>query len=477
MTRFFYSLLFHSAQPLIWLRLLWRARRQPAYLRHLGERYGFHKIAPPKPLFWLHAVSVGETRAAHPLIAALLAAYPRHALLLTHMTPTGREAGEAMIREIENEVEGAGQRIFQSYLPYDLPGATARFFAHFQPELGLIMETEVWPNLLAAAKKRGIPVCLVNARLSPRSQGGYRRLGALARDAFARFAAVAAQTDADAGRLAALGAENVEVCGNLKFDAAPPQELLERGRKWRREWHETHPEGASKRLIWLAASTREGEEEIVLDALLALPIQERPLLLLVPRHPQRFAEAEKRAAARGLKVARRSADTLALQIARQFAAAHDLKVKQYGAGSAPPPETDVWLGDSMGEMPAYYACADFALIGGSLLPFGGQNLIEAAACACPALVGEHTFNFAQAAEDAIQSGAARRISPSGIEALPQSLLRAIQPLLSDPAQRAAMSASALIFSAAHRGAAQRILALIGKQIPASGRDDRAVKQE
>ncbi len=453
MARFFYSLLFYLVQPFVWLRLLWRARRQPAYLRHLGERYGFYGIAPEKtrtPVLWLHAVSVGETQAARPLIAALLEAYPRHMLLLTHMTPTGRETGAAVIREMEE----TGKRIVQAYLPYDLPDATARFFVHFQPCLGLIMETEVWPNLLAAARRHGIPVCLVNARLSPRSQRGYRRLGSLARGAFSAFSAVAAQTGADAERLAALGAANVTVCGNLKFDVAPRQELLERGKDWRRAWHAAVPEGMPKRLIWLAASTREGEEGIVLDALLALPAPERPLLLLVPRHPQRFADVEKLAAARGLAVTRRSTGG--------------------PEGAPPPPDTDVWLGDSMGEMAAYYACADLALIGGSLLPFGGQNLIEAAACGCPVLVGPHTFNFAQAAEDAVASGAARRIALSGTEEdMPQEILRAARPLLSarlsDAAERAAMSEAALRFSAAHHGAAQTVVALIGmRMVPPDG---------
>ncbi|HAN49279.1 MAG TPA: 3-deoxy-D-manno-octulosonic acid transferase, partial [Nitrospira sp.] len=370
MPRFFYSLLFYLVQPLVWLRLLWRARKQPEYLLDLGERYGFHSQAAPGRLLWLHTVSVGETRAAEPLIKALLDEYEDHSLLLTHMTPTGRATGGELI-------EKYGPRLIQAYLPYDLPDACSRFLDHFKPRLGLLMETELWPNLIAAAMQRSLPLSLVNARLSARSQRGYQRLSPLMRPALDALRAVAAQTPADADRLLAIGARRVSVYGNLKFDVTPSVEKLQHGANWRRE--------LGSRPVWLAASTREGEEVLILDAFARI---DRPdlLLLLVPRHPQRFPEVAALVQERKFTLCRRS------------------------EGSLPTHITQVWIGDSMGEMPAYFALADVALIGGSLLPYGGQNLIEAAACGCPVLVGPHTFNFAQATADAIACGAALRIA-------------------------------------------------------------------
>ena len=416
MSRLLYSLLFYLATPLIWLRLLWRARKQPEYLQHLGERYGFYPAPPKRPLIWLHAVSVGETRAAAPLIDALLHAYPEHALLLTHMTPTGRETGADYVAKYPG-------RLFQAYLPYDLPDACGRFLGHFQPDFGLLMETELWPNLIAAAKMRRIPLALINARLSARSQRGYARLDSLIRPALTALSTVAAQTPADAERLSALGARDVRVCGNLKFDVTPDTDKLALGAIWKA--------ALAGRPVWLAASTREGEEALILDALKAVNIP-GILLLLVPRHPQRFAEVAALVRARGLTLCRRSENAL------------------------PDTATQVWLGDSMGEMAAYYAAADLALIGGSLLPFGGQNLIEAAACGCPALVGPHTFNFAQATEDAIAYGAALRVGDANEAA------SCAEKLLNDRTALQAMRDAASRFSQAHRGATQRTVALIGE---------------
>jgi len=414
MPRLLYSLLFTLAQPLVWLRLVWRARKQPEYLRHIGERYGFYPQPAPGRLLWLHVVSVGETRAAEPLIKALLESCPEHALLLTHMTPTGRATGGELIAK-------HGARLLQAYLPYDLPDACARFFAHFQPELGLLMETELWPNLIAAAARRSIPLALVNARLSARSQRGYARLSPLIRPALAALTAVAAQTEADADRLRAIGAQRISVLGNIKFDVTPAPEKIQLGRVWR--------SALAGRPVWLAASTREGEETLIVDAFLDIA---RPdlLLLIVPRHPQRFDEVAALLDARRLSYCRRS------------------------AAAFPTAQTRVWLGDSMGEMPAYFAVADLALIGGTLLPFGGQNLIEAAACGCPVLVGPHTYNFAQATEDAVACGAARRI----IDA-PEAG-GAVHELLDDGPALATMRAAAAQFSQAHRGATARTLALI-----------------
>ena len=411
MARLTYSFVLYLLTPLIWLRLLWRARRQPEYLQRLGERYGFYGKRPPGPLLWVHAVSVGETRAAQPLVEALQRRWPAHRILLTGMTPTGRQAA----REVY------GDRVVQAYLPYDYPGAVDRFLRHFSPEFGVLMETEVWPNLLAAARRRDVPMMLANARLSARSARGYGRIGALARPAFASLAGVAAQTADDAARLAELGVAPVEVCGNLKFDVQPPADKLALGRQWRA--------ALGERPVWLAASTREGEEELVLQAWRS--VAPEALLVLVPRHPQRFAEVAALLGARGIEFARRSE-------------------------GLPGPASRVWLGDSMGEMAAYYALADLAFVGGSLLPLGGQNLIEAAACGCPVLVGPHTFNFLQATEDAIAAGAAQRVDS------PAALSATVNRLFGSKTELTAMRQAAEAFAGAHQGATGRILALIAR---------------
>ena len=419
MARLIYSILFYLAQPLIWGRLLWRARKQPEYLQHLGERYGFYEYAATDKLLWLHTVSVGETRAAEPLIKALLEAYPDHVVLLTHMTPTGRATGSELMAKY-------GPRLLQTYLPYDLPDACGRFLNHFKPRLGLLMETELWPNLIAAAKQRNIPISLINARLSARSQRGYQRFSPLIRPALEALRTVAAQTPGDAERLSAIGATQVRVLGNLKFDVTPSSEKQQQGRQWR--------QSLGTRPVWLFASSREGEEAMLLDALRRIKNADF-LLVLVPRHPQRFSEVAALLAARQLSFCRRS------------------------EGAFPSHETEVWLGDSMGEMPAYYALADLALMGGTLQPYGGQNLIEAAACACPVLVGPHSFNFAQATEDSIACGAARRIADA------DGAVAAAVSLLNDKAVLQKMRDAASGFSQSHRGATARTLSLI-KEITA-----------
>ncbi len=410
MARFLYSLLLVALAPLIALRLLWRGRRQPEYLHNVGERLGrFRQLAPPR-VIWVHAVSVGETRAAQPLVEALQACWPEHGILMTCMTPTGREAARTVY----------GDTVTIAYLPYDYAGAVDRFFRHFSPVFGVLMETEVWPNLLAAARQREVPVILANARLSARSARGYARVGALARPAFASLAAVAAQTAGDAGRLAALGAPRVEVCGNLKFDVNPPAAALALGNSWR--------EALGGRRVWVAASTREGEEALLLAAW-RQSAQPGTLLVVVPRHPQRFDEVAALINGDGWHMVRRSA-------------------------GLPGPDDEVWLGDSMGELAAYYALADLAFIGGSLLPLGGQNLIEAAACGCPVLVGPHTFNFLQATDDAVASGAAMRVADAA------ELAAVAARMLGDADELGKMRAAALDFAKGHRGATARTVALI-----------------
>ena len=410
--RHLYTLLLYAAMPLVLLRLVWRARRQRGYLQHVAERFGFHGAAhAAQPCIWVHAVSVGETRAAEPLIRALQACYPQHRILLTHMTPTGRETGESVF----------GDEVTRAYLPYDLPGAVARFLDHFRPVAGVVMETEVWPNLIYAAARRDIPLYLVNARLSERSLAGYRRTGALARDALAAFTAIAAQSAADAARLQTLGAVRVTVTGNLKFDLAPPADQLEQGRVWRA--------ALGARPAALVASTREGEEALLLDAVLRAGAGD-VLWVIVPRHPQRFDSVAALITARGLRLQRRS------------------------AGHSIANDTQVLLGDSMGEMAVYYALSDVVLMGGSFLDFGAHNLIEPCAAAKPVIVGPSTYNFTDAAEAANAAGAALRV-----EGMDAAVVLALQ-LLADAPRRAQMGAAGVAFTAAHRGATQRVVALI-----------------
>ena len=423
MIRLIYSTLFYLAQPFVWMRLAWRARKQPEYLQYLGERYGLHGQVRPVRLLWLHAVSVGETRAAEPLVKALLNEYPDHSLLITHMTPTGRAVGGELIGKY-------GPRLIQAYLPYDLPDACSRFLDHFEPRLGLIMETEIWPNLIAATRQRGIPMLLVNARLSAKSQRSYQRLLPLIRPALEELSGVAAQTSADGERLKSIGAGEVRITGNLKFDVTPAPEKLQLGAEWRRSF--------GNRPVWLAASTREGEEPLILDAFSSLDLPGL-LLLLVPRHPQRFSEVA------------------------AMVEEHKLPFSRRSEGVLPGPETRVWLGDSMGEMPAYFAAADISLIGGTLLPFGGQNLIEAAACGCPVLVGPHTFNFAQATEDALACGAAQRVADAADAAA------CVRNLLVDTKALQTMREAAVSFSQEHRGATARTIALVKEFVPSQDR--------
>jgi 3-deoxy-D-manno-octulosonic-acid transferase len=408
-----YSVVAYALLPWALLHLAWRARRQPAYLRHLGERFGFYRIRAGKPLIWIHAVSVGETRAAEPLIAALAARHPDHAILLTHMTPTGRETSQSLY----------GERVLRCYLPWDLPGAVHRFLRHFEPQVGIIMETELWPNLLAACERRGLPVHLVNARLSERSARRYARVPALTRRTLGRLRAIGAQTARDAQRLAALGGNRVTITGNLKFDRAPPDDASGLGTKLRERFGRERP-------VFLAASTRDGEEALLLDTIAAVDVPDF-LAVLVPRHPQRFDAVATLLAQRGIRFQRRSDDT-------PIDAA-----------------TRVVLGDTMGEMFAYYTACDIAFVGGSLLPLGGQNLLEACAVGKPVLVGPHTFNFEEATEQAIAAGATLRVANAA------ELATEVRRLLADAGERSRMRDAGREFTAAHRGATERTLELIG----------------
>jgi len=433
MLRAIYRAAWWLIAPLAVLRLLIRSRRERGYREYIAERFGRSAGRTPDddaPLIWVHAVSVGETRAGEPLIHALMAARPDARILLTHMTPSGRATGEQLF----------GNKVLRCYLPYDMPHAVRRFLHAWRPSLGIVMETEVWPTLIDECRSADVPLVLTNARMSARSFARAAKFGHATRDVFGGFARVLAQSPADAERLRALGARNVSVLGNLKFDMASPPELIARGREWHR--------AIGGRPVWVAASTREGEEELVLDAFAKLGVADA-LLILVPRHPQRFDEVAALVARRELKLVRRST----WAPGAVAAAAH------VGIGALPR-DVNVLLGDSMGEMGAYYAAADLAFIGGSLLPLGGQNLIEACAVGTPVLIGPHVFNFTQVTADAVTAGAALQVQD------PADLARALRELFADKSRRAAMGAAAAAFAARHRGATARTVDVLATLLPA-----------
>jgi 3-deoxy-D-manno-octulosonic-acid transferase len=423
MWRVLYALALAAALPIIPMRLWWRGRKEPGYRKNVAERFGRYAARPEKPIIWLHAVSLGETRAAQPLVRALADRYPDHQLLVTQMTATGREAAQTLY----------GDKALVVFLPYDYPFAVSRFLDHFRPRLGILMETEVWPNLLRAAHERRIPTLLANARLSEKSARGYARVDSLAREAFGNLTVVAAQSEPDAGRLRALGAKDVEVTGNMKFDSTPAPAMLELANVFRERYGD--------RRVLLLASTREGEEPLFLDAL-GQGLPGNALVVIVPRHPQRFDEVAGLLAKRGLGFVRRSADR------------------------AVPADVRFFLGDSMGEMAAYYASCDAAIIGGSLLPFGAQNLIEACAVGAPVIIGPSTFNFTQATELAIAAGAAVQVRDA------REAVSTAGELLADAERVRAMSDAGRAFSAAHRGATVRTMAIVDRLLGA-GRVHRA----
>lgn len=410
--RALYTWLLRAALPLILLRLWWRGRREPGYREGVAERFGKYAAPAGAQSIWIHAVSVGEARAAAPLVAALRAAFPDHGLVLTCTTAAGRATLQ--------QIHGAAALI--AYLPYDLPGAVRGFLEHFRPRLGVLMETELWPNLLAGCAAHGVPVVLANARMSGKSARGYARLPGFARATLAGIAEVCAQSADDAQRLRALGAGNVGVTGNLKFDVEPAPAQLAAGRAWRERLG---------RPMLLLASTREGEEELLLKEIKQL--SDAPLIVIVPRHPQRFDEIAQ------WTDARRS---------RQ---------------EVPDERTRIYLGDTMGEMPFYFAACDVAVIGGSFLPLGGQNLIEALACGAPVVTGPSMFNFAEATRLALEARAAIQAGDAA------GALREALGLLRDPARREQMAAAGKRLCEAHRGATARHLAVCRRLLSAPAR--------
>lgn len=442
------------AQPLLKRKLLRRSQQEPGYGQFIEERFGhFAKPVPAHqgPTVWIHAVSLGETRAAAVLVVALRQQLPHLRLLLTHGTATGRAEGVKLL--------GAGD--LQAWQPWDTPGAVRRFLTHFKPDLGLLMETEVWPNLVAGCQQLGVPLVLANARLSDKSLRQAQRLAWLARPAFAALTAVWAQTPLDAERLQAMGAKVQGVLGNLKFDAAPDADQLALGKTWRAQLAQP---------VVMFASSREGEELALLQILknfepLALMDKAQVAIkkvaigahwLIVPRHPQRFDAVATLIESHGFAVQRRSSwgpDGPMGLVA--------LAADAPASPSVPLPASalpSIWLGDSLGEMALYYGLADVALLGGSFEPLGGQNLIEAAACGCPVVMGPHTFNFLEAAEQALAAGAAIRVSDLGMA------VTAACALALAPSDRQNVSTAALDFAQAHQGAASRLARAIDQMM-------------
>lgn len=421
MNRTLYTALFYLGLPLIAVRLWWRARRAPAYAKRIGERFA-HGLPPmQKGGLWVHAVSVGESIAAAPLVRALLERYPQSPITLTCMTPTGSERIRALF-------EG-NPRVQHCYLPYDLPDAMGRFLDHVQPRLGIIMETELWPNLVNQCARRGIPVALANGRLSARSARGYARFAGLTAPMLEQMSLLAVQTEAEAQRFRELGARpaTVTVTGSIKFDLRPDAALPDRAQALRAQWQ------AVDRPVWIAASTHQGEDEIILTAHRELlRTHSDALLVLVPRHPERFAQVGTLVEQSGLSLARRATN------------------------EAVGPGTQVLLGDTMGELLLLYGTADIAFVGGSLVPNGGHNLLEPAALTKPVLSGPHLFNFQDIAERLTDAKALQVVDDAS------GLADAARNLIELPQAARRMGEAGLAVMRANQGALERLLQALDK---------------
>lgn len=417
--RYLYTFLFYLATPFIFLKLWWRSRREPAYRERLAERLGYYPFKLEKCV-WLHAVSMGETLAAIPLIKALQARYPQWPMLVTSMTPTGAA----------QVAKTFGDTVKHAYLPYDLPGAVNRFLNTMHPTVAVIMETELWPNLISACRHKNIPICLVNARLSAKSAKGYQCVSSITHEMLQKINAIAAHGKVDADRFIALGApaSRMQVTGNLKFDLQLPADLTAKA-------HALRQTLGADRFVWIAASTHEGEEEIILAAHKKIrEIDSQALLVLVPRHPARFDEIAN-LCMQSFTVARRSQQQPCTK------------------------ETAVYLGDTMGELLVMYGAADVTFVGGSLIPRGGHNMLEPGALEKPILSGPHLFNFAEISELFVNANAMIKVTEA--DALAEQVLM----LMQDATRRAEMGARALGVVAANRGALAKQMVVIEKLVP------------
>ena len=418
--RILYTFLLYLLTPLVLLRLAWRGLRARGYWRRWPERFGYMEPALGEQVIWIHAVSVGEVQAAEPVVRALLESQPDYSLLVTTVTPTGSARVTALF----------GQGVAHVYAPYDLPGAVARFFVRVRPRLAIVMETELWPNLFHACQQRSIPLLLINARLSARSVTGYLRVRGLAADTLAAVTEIAAQGKTDAGRFERLGAKPdvITVTGNLKFEQRIPPSLLERAEVLRRDWGVGRP-------VWIASSTHEGEDELILGVFHQLRKQFSDcLLVLVPRHPERFESVA--------------------ALCRQ----HGYHTVLRSEGVACTGETNVYVGNTMGELPLLYGAADVAFVGGSLVPHGGHNLLEPAALGIPVVTGPHVFNFVEICDLLINAGAAVRVSDSG------ELLQTVSRWLGDANERHRVGQLGRRVVEKNRGALQAVMAIIERYL-------------
>ncbi|MDO4641451.1 MAG: lipid IV(A) 3-deoxy-D-manno-octulosonic acid transferase [Neisseria sp.] len=415
--RSFYTFLWHVAPCFIRRYLKKRGLKNPAYLKHWGERFGERFDQPVQNAIWVHAVSVGETRAAEPLLNILRTHFPELPILMTQMTPTGRETAQKLFPDAQCR-----------YLPYDKPAYIRQFLQEHKPRFGILMETEIWPNLMHGCQEAGVPLFLANARLSEKSQRGYLRIRSLVAPAMQTLSGCYAQTATDAERLHLIGASNVHVCGNSKYDITPPSEAQKTAAQFKAI--------IGERAVVVCGSTRvykeQNETEMLLKAWQAY--RGNALLVIVPRHPERFDEAYQTACALGFKTQKRSDNQPVA------------------------PDTQVWIGDSMGEMFTYYLSADIAFVGGSLVDAGCQNIIEPIACKVPTLFGASIYNFADACRGAEAAGAAKQIFSA------QEWYAVTNRWLNDVAERAGYTAAAEHFIGQHRGASRKMADLIAESI-------------
>ncbi len=422
--RFIYSVCFYLAIPFILIRLLWRSRRAPDYRKRWAERFGFFQPPAKTGSIWVHTVSVGEFIAAQPLIKRLLNEHPELPITVTTTTPTGSARVLAAFAD----------QVFHVYAPYDYPAAIRRFISKVQPRLAIMMETELWPNIFAVCQQQTIPIFVANARLSARSAKGYQRIKPITRGMLDCITHMAAQDQATADRYIALGLDRsrISMTGSVKFDFKVAADVPEAGQVLRRQWDTS---GAISRPVWIAASTHEGEDEKVLTAFAKvrewLP---DTLLILVPRHPERFNKVAELCQRRGFKITRRS------------------------NGAQADTQTQVFLGDTMGEMMLFYAASDVAFVGGSLVSTGGHNLLEPAALEIPSLCGPHVFNFAEITQMLIEVGATQQIADE------QHLATAVVALLQDAAARQKAGRAGLQVVENNRGALQKHLDLIDRSL-------------
>ena len=415
-----YTLLLYLLAPLVLLRLAWRSLRAPDYRRRWPERFGSIEPALGERVIWIHAVSVGEVLATEPVVQALVEQYPEHSILVTTVTPTGSARVTALF----------GNAVAHVYAPYDLPGAVSKFLDRVRPQLAIVMETELWPNLFHACQQRSVPLLLVNARLSERSVAGYQRVRSLASQTLSAVTEIAAQSELDAGRFRSLGADErrIKVTGNMKFEQRIPPSLLERAEVLRRDW-------GVGRAVWVAGSTHEGEDEQLLDVFRQLRPQFMDcLLVLVPRHPERFETVTELCRHRGYNTVLRS------------------------EGVSCTPDTEVFIGDSMGELPLFYAASDVAFVGGSLVRHGGHNLLEPAALGVPVVTGPHVFNFVEICELLLQAGACEKVDDTA------GLLRTVSLWLEDANERHQVGQRGRQVVEKNRGALQSVLAMIARHL-------------